>query len=133
MDAQQTRSVFVVRHGRSEWNGQKRISGQMDPPLSVTGVQQSLLLERLLREVPLSAIYASTLCRSVETAKPTANFHGLKVQTCDALKEIHFGILQGRFRDQRDPEAQRIWEEREKDKLQYRRSEERRVGKECRL
>ena len=55
MDAQQTRSVFLVRHGRSEWNGQKSISGQMDPPLSVTGVQQSLHWERLLREVSLGS------------------------------------------------------------------------------
>lgn len=120
MDMRNTRSIFLIRHARSEWNGQKRITGQLDPPLSVTGVQQSLQLERLLRGVSLSAIYASPLCRSAETAKPTANFHGLNVQTCDALKEIHFGILQGRFRDSRDPQAQRIWEEREKDKLHYR-------------
>lgn len=114
------RKIFLVRHGRSEWNGQKRISGQLDPPLSPTGARQAQCLESLLRDEQLSAVYASPLSRAVETAEPTAASHRLAVKTCDALKEIHFGVLQGRFRDGRDPEAQRLWAEREKEKLHYR-------------
>ena len=38
----------------------------------------------------------------------------------EALNEIHLGILQGRFRDERDPEAQRLWEQRGEDKLAFR-------------
>lgn len=114
------RKIFLVRHGRSAWNGQKRVSGQSDPPLSPTGVRQAQGLKDSLRDEPLSAIYSSTLSRAVETARPTAVGHQLPVKACDALKEIHLGILQGRFRDGRDPEAQRLWGEREKEKLHYR-------------
>ncbi len=114
------RKIFLVRHGRSEWNGRKRISGQHDPPLSPEGVRQAQCLKALLRDERLSAIYASPLSRAVATAGPTAACHHLDITTCDALKEIHLGILQGRFRDGRDPEAQRLWAEREKEKLHYR-------------
>lgn len=114
------RKIFLVRHGLSEWNGQKRISGQLDPPLSPMGVRQAQCLKSLLRDEQLSAVYASPLSRAVETAAPTAALHRLAVKTCEALKEIHLGILQGRFRDERDAEAQRLWAEREKEKLHYR-------------
>ena len=114
------RKIFLVRHGRSTWNGQKRVSGQYDPLLSPTGERQAQRLKHLLRDEPLGAIYSSTLSRAVETARPTALGHQLAVNTCDALREINLGILQGRFRDARDPEAQRLWAERAKEKLHYR-------------
>lgn len=112
--------IFLVRHGQSEWNGKKRISGQLDPPLSKMGVQQAQMLEKLLRREKLSAIYTSTLERSIETARLTAEYHQISIQKKEALMEIHLGILQGRFRDQRDPEAQRLWIARSADRLTYR-------------
>ncbi|MFQ5682646.1 MAG: histidine phosphatase family protein [Candidatus Binatia bacterium] len=112
--------IFLVRHGKSEWNGQKRVSGQLDPHLSKKGIQQSHWLARTLRYEGLSAIYTSPLTRAVDTAKPTAAEHCLPIKTRDTLKEIHFGVLQGRFRDGRDRVAQQLWRKREKDKQCYR-------------
>lgn len=111
--------IFLVRHGQSEWNGQKRISGQADPALTLKGRQQALSLEKVLRGEKLAAIYTSPLQRARATAEPTAEFHGLTIETRAELKEIHFGVLQGRFRDGRDPEAERMWAEREEDKTQF--------------
>jgi len=113
-------TVYVVRHSQSLWNGTKRISGQCNPPLSPKGLGQSRALARALHHIPLTAIYTSTLSRTIETARPTALDHHLEIQALDALKEIHFGDLQGRFRDERDPEAQRIWQERSRKMLEYR-------------
>jgi len=111
------RKVFLMRHGQSEWNEIERISGQLDPSLYQKGKQQAEILGIVLRCEMLSAIYTSTLTRTIETAQPSALYHRLTIQTEEALKEMSFGIIQGRFRDQRDPEAQRIWEEREKNEL----------------
>jgi broad specificity phosphatase PhoE len=116
---QQTTKIFLVRHGQSEWNGQNRVSGQLDPVLTPKGIQQAHALARVLRDEPLAAIYTSSLTRAVETARPTAELHRLPIQTRDALKEINLGVLEGRFRDERDPEAQQLWEEREEDRLHY--------------
>ena len=110
------RRIFVVRHAQSEWNGTRRISGQLDPPLSEKGRQQAADLARLLEREPLTEIYSSSLLRSIETALPVAESHQLRITTCDEFKEINFGVLQGRYRDERDPEAQELWNVRARDK-----------------
>jgi alpha-ribazole phosphatase len=112
--------VFLIRHGRSAWNGENRVTGQLDPPLSPEGARQAEILEHVLRGECLSAVYTSPLTRARETAEPAARAHELSIQVRDELMEIHMGVLQGRFRDYRDPEAQHLWQERERDRLHYR-------------
>lgn len=112
--------MYVARHGQSELNQQRRVSGQLNPDLSTKGISQSHRLAQVLRDEPLAAIYTSTLKRSIDTAAPIAQEHGILVQQHEALREIHHGIVQGQFYDERDSEAQRHWEEREKDKRNYR-------------
>ncbi|HMS84447.1 MAG TPA: histidine phosphatase family protein [Nitrospira sp.] len=112
--------VYLVRHGESLLNRDKRVSGQFDTPLSPEGVQRSQALADQLREVRLTAIYTSALERTIETARPTAETHGLPIRSTIALNELHFGVLEGRFRDDRDPEAKVLWEARKRDKRHYR-------------
>lgn len=109
--------IFLARHGQSELNLQERVTGQLDPPLSQKGREQAEYLKSVLRWEKLAAIYTSPLSRAVETAKPAAKNHNLTIETREGLKEINLGVLQGRFRDQRDLEAQRLYEAWEKDKL----------------
>ncbi len=111
--------VFLVRHGQSEWNRDKRISGQLDAPLSPKGMAQSHCLEQVLRKEPLTAIYASSLRRAQDTARPTALSRALPIHAHAGFMELHLGDLQGRFRDARDPEAQQLWEQRAKDKREF--------------
>lgn len=118
--SKESRKIFLVRHGRSEWNGRKIVSGQMDPPLSDEGKQQAQCLAKVLQGQNISAVHTSSLSRAIETARPFADFCGLQIETHDALREINFGVLQGRFRDERDPEAQAMWAERESDKENFR-------------
>ena len=111
--------IFIVRHGESEFNATHRTTGQLDPDLTAKGVEQSLALARVLRDTPLNGIYASTLRRAVNTAEPVAKLKGCAVNKRDALKEINLGILQGRYRDTRDLEAEQLWQVREQDKLNF--------------
>jgi broad specificity phosphatase PhoE len=101
------RVVYLARHGQSTWNADGRIAGQLDPPLSPRGVAQATSLALLLGRVALGAVHSSPLTRALETARPTATVHGLDVQQDEALKELDFGRLQGRYRDARDVDAQR--------------------------
>jgi len=113
-------TILLIRHGQSLWNSRKRVTGQLDPGLSETGKRQALALAETLASVPVHAIYTSRLERTVHTAQPTAKRHGLAIHVDSRLDEIHHGILQGRYRDERDPEAQALWEQRKKDKLRFR-------------
>jgi broad specificity phosphatase PhoE len=112
--------LFLARHGRSEWNGQARVTGQLDVPLTPEGRKQAEILAQLLRGEPLCAVFASPLARAHETARPTALAHGLPVQRRDELMEVHRGILQGRFHDDRDPQAREVWRALSRERAHYR-------------
>ena len=111
--------IFLARHGQSTANLEQRISGQIDFPLSEKGRNQALWLCDVLQHESLSAIYSSSLSRAVETARPTADSHGLEIRALDALKEIHFGILQARAIDEMDVAASCMWQERSLAKQAY--------------
>lgn len=102
-------TLFIARHGQSEWNNTGRITGRLDPGLSPRGLRQAEGLARWLSGVPLHAIYVSGLQRTAATAEPSARVHGLPLRRLDALDEIGLGELQGRYRDERDPAAQALW------------------------
>lgn len=112
-------TVYLVRHGESLLNQARRVSGCLDTPLSPDGHRFSEALAEHFLDIPLTGIYASALMRTIDTARPTAKRHGLSIQINDSLNELHFGILEGRYRDARDPEALTIWEARKHDKRSY--------------
>lgn len=113
-------TLYIARHGQSEWNNQSRITGQMDVGLSPKGIQQSEALAQCLAQEPLAAVYTSALRRTVDTAQPTAAAHQLTIAQWPAFNEIHLGVLQGRHRDERDAEAQALWAQWQADPWGYR-------------
>lgn len=113
-------TIYLARHGQSEWNHQKRVTGQLDPALSPKGVEQSRALAQCLEHERLAAIYTSALRRTRDTAQPTAVAKRLAIQSLSALNEIHLGVLQGRYRDERDPQAQAMWTDWQSDMFNHR-------------
>ena len=109
MTTTHTTTLYLARHGQSEWNNQGLVTGQLDPGLSDKGVQQSQALAQCLLDEPLNAIYASELQRTIDTAQPTATAKGMAIVSLPALNEIDMGVLQGRHRDASDPEARALW------------------------
>lgn len=111
MTQAQVTTLFVARHGQSETNNQRLVTGQLDPSLTAKGVEQSHQLARLLAGEPLAAIYTSALARTKQSASPTARMHGLETVCLPELNEIQMGVLQGRHRDERDPQAAALWQQ----------------------
>jgi len=57
---------------------------------------------------------------ALDTAQPTASAKQMSITRLAGLNEIHLGVLQGRLRDERDPEAQAIWAQWQADLWHYR-------------
>jgi broad specificity phosphatase PhoE len=114
------RTVFLARHGQSESNLEERISGQTDPSLTEKGQRQAERLAAVLRDIPLTKILTSSLRRSIETARPMAESQGITVCPQDALKEMSFGVVEGRMRSQLDQESQHLLDQWTQDKLHFR-------------
>jgi broad specificity phosphatase PhoE len=112
--------IYVARHGETTWNEEGRIQGRSDPGLSQRGYAQSLALLHQLKDRPLSAIYTSTLQRSVQTAEPIANQLGLPIQRHTELDEIAFGILEGKNLYHFDEELKMEWGRFKDNRFTYR-------------
>ena len=93
-------TLYLVRHGKTAWNAQKRWQGHMDIPLEESGIQQAQQLAEYLRPKPLAAVYSSDLQRARLTADIIAKPHGLRVQQDIRWREMHVGILQGLTHDE---------------------------------
>lgn len=88
---------ILVRHGETIWNYEGRYQGQIDTPLSPTGIKQGKMVAEALKNVPIDVAYASPLSRSYETAKMCADYHGLEVNKDERLLEINHGKWEGLF------------------------------------
>lgn len=88
-------TVMMVRHGETAWNRIKRIQGQIDIPLSDTGLRQAALLARRIgRERGVDAVISSDLSRAMQTAAPLAEALGLDVIPDARVRERHYGVFQ---------------------------------------
>lgn len=115
-------TLILIRHGETAWNAEQRIQGQLDIPLSATGVWQAgRLADRLAREAPsgpIDAIVASDLARAQLTANPLAARLGVPVQLDPRLRERAFGIFEGHTLADvaaRWPQEFAAWRERDPD------------------
>jgi broad specificity phosphatase PhoE len=88
-------TVYLVRHGATEWNINKRAQGIADIPLTQKGKEEAQLAREQLGNVPVDAVYSSDLSRAYETARTIAASHGLEVQTDPAFREIDQGEWTG--------------------------------------
>jgi len=84
-------TFLLVRHGLNDFTG-KRLAGRLPGVhLNEAGRAQALKTAEALRNMPISAVYASPLERTIETAQPIAEVHQLPVLINDGLIEMDFG------------------------------------------
>jgi broad specificity phosphatase PhoE len=90
-------TIYLVRHGETEWNLLNRMQGHKNSPLTKSGRLQTTALAKSLRKLKFSAVYSSDLGRAQETAQIIALEHHLAVTTNQLLRERYFGRLEGRL------------------------------------
>jgi 2,3-bisphosphoglycerate-dependent phosphoglycerate mutase len=86
-------TVYVVRHGQTDWNKEGRIQGGTDNPLNATGREQAATLARTLADVKVDAVYTSSQQRARQTAEVFES--RAKVMPMDELRERFFGKFEG--------------------------------------
>ncbi len=95
MTATRITRFCLVRHGETDWNGEKRIQGQIDIDLNPRGEAQARAVAEGLAGHSFVAAYSSDLRRAWHTARIAAAGLGLAVSPAPTLRERHFGVLQG--------------------------------------
>lgn len=105
--------LFLVRHGESTGNAEKRLTGWMDVPLSPRGVRQARAAGRALRaHAAFDAVYASDLARARDTALLICDEIGFpreEVRLCPELRERSPGLLTGLTFQEAQEKHPEVW------------------------
>ena len=89
--------IYVIRHGQTDWNVERRIQGHTDTLLNETGKSQALDLSKRLENIDFDLIISSPLTRASETAKAINFSRNLPIIYDDSLLERGFGKLEGKI------------------------------------
>lgn len=87
--------LYLVRHGQTDWNVEKRKQGQADIPLNATGVEQAERLREQIKDKHFDFCISSPLSRAAETARIITRGKNLEIQFDDRIKERAFGEFEG--------------------------------------
>lgn len=106
--------IYLIRHGATTLSAEDRFAGATDVPLSDIGREQVHRLAQRLCSDRITAVYASPLGRTVETATILAEPHGLEVRPCAGLREISHGRWEQMTRcevEAKYPDEAAAWDE----------------------
>lgn len=88
-------TIYLMRHGETLFNAQRRVQGWSDSPLTEKGIAQAQAVGRYFKEqgIVFRSAYSSTQERATDTLQliTDAPYKQLK-----GLKEMNFGIFEAR-------------------------------------
>lgn len=89
-------TLYIVRHGQTDWNLNGLTQGQTDIPLNDTGIKQARELGEKLKETHFDAVFSSDLIRAKRTAEIITLERNLAIQTTKLLRERLYGEQEGK-------------------------------------
>ncbi len=89
------KNIYLVRHGETDWNRDKRFQGQTDIPLNQTGRDQAQLIIPYMSRLKIETVFSSNLSRAVETAEIATADLKLHIQKDTRLRETNIGEAEG--------------------------------------
>ena len=83
-------NLYVIRHGKTDWNLQSRMQGQSDTNLNQIGIEQADEVRKIIEEKNIDLIISSPLERTKQTANKPIEYN-------EKIMERNFGILEGKI------------------------------------
>ena len=87
--------LYIMRHGRTDWNDLHKLQGRTDIPLNAEGRRMAAQAAEEYRDIPLDVCWSSPLIRARETAEIVLRGRDVPVFTDNRLREMSFGIYEG--------------------------------------
>ncbi|MEO9323573.1 histidine phosphatase family protein [Nocardioides sp. C4-1] len=103
-----TRTLVLLRHGRTAFNHERRLQGQLDVGLDDVGRAQAEAVAPAVAALSPAVVWSSDLERTRQTVAPVAAACGLEVTFDARLREFGFGPYEGLTHDDladRDPDS----------------------------
>ena len=87
--------LYIMRHGRTDWNERHKLQGRTDIPLNEEGRRMAEAAGEEYRDIPLDLCFCSPLVRAWETAEIVLRGRDIPIRTDDRLREMSFGSYEG--------------------------------------
>lgn len=101
-----TKNLYIIRHGQTDYNLQKRVQGRgIDASINETGRIQANAFFESYKDIPFDKIYTSSLIRTRQSVQQFIDM-GIPVQSLDGLDEISWGDHEGQ---EFDPEMHQVY------------------------
>jgi broad specificity phosphatase PhoE len=107
-------SLYLLRHGETEFSHHDRFCGRIDAPLTADGRDMATLFAAAYGHLAWRAITTSTRARAIDSAAPLAALTGIDPSADPRLDEMHYGAWQGLSKDEaaiRDREYFARWQQ----------------------
>lgn len=89
-------SLYLLRHGQTELSREDVFCGSgLDPELTREGLAMAQAFADMYRTTKWTAIFSSSLRRTITTAMPLCETLGIELETRDELNEIGYGKWEG--------------------------------------
>lgn len=89
-------NIYLIRHGKTEWNIEGRLQGSQNSNLVEEGISGAKITGVALKDVPFSACYSSMQKRAQDTADYIIGERAIPHFHHHGLNEFDFGIWEGR-------------------------------------
>lgn len=91
------KTIYLIRHGQTKSNLEKRFQGHIDSPLNEVGLNQAKKIANYSQKLKIDKIYSSDLSRAYNTANEIAKLKKLEVIKNKNLREGFFGDWEGQL------------------------------------
>ena len=87
--------LYIIRHGKTDWNTLHKLQGRTDVPLNEEGRLMAEKAREKYRDVHFDICFSSPLVRAKETAEILLRDRDVPILTDDRLMEMSFGSFEG--------------------------------------
>lgn len=87
--------LYIMRHGKTEWNVRHKLQGRTDIPLNEEGRKMAEKAHEEYKDINIDICYCSPLVRARETAEIVLRGRNIPILADDRLVEMSFGEYEG--------------------------------------
>ena len=89
--------IYLIRHGQTDWNLDRKLQGQTDIPLNDNGRGQAEEVAKEIADLKIDRIISSDLLRAKETAEIINKKIGAVISFDKRLREVNYGDYEGKL------------------------------------
>ena len=87
--------LYIMRHGKTDWNAEHRLQGHTDIPLNDEGRKMAQRAAEEYKDVHFDVCFCSPLIRAKETAQILLSGRNVPIEIDERLIEMSFGVFEG--------------------------------------